>query len=38
MVRRRGIPLTLSILFMELGWRVGMPFEGVGFPVAFSCA
>jgi regulator of sirC expression with transglutaminase-like and TPR domain len=35
MVRRRGIPLTLSILFMELGWRVGMPFEGVGFPGRF---
>jgi regulator of sirC expression with transglutaminase-like and TPR domain len=35
MVRRRGIPLTLSILFMELGWRVGIPFEGVGFPGRF---
>jgi regulator of sirC expression with transglutaminase-like and TPR domain len=35
MQRRRGIPLTLSIIFMELGWRVGMPFEGVGFPGHF---
>ena len=34
-LRRRGIPLTLSILFMELGWRVGIPFEGVGFPGRF---
>ena len=35
MSRRLGIPLTLSIVFMELGWRVGMPFEGVGFPGHF---
>jgi regulator of sirC expression with transglutaminase-like and TPR domain len=35
MGRRLGIPLTLSIIFMELGWRVGMPFEGVGFPGHF---
>jgi regulator of sirC expression with transglutaminase-like and TPR domain len=35
MERRLGIPLTLSIIFMELGWRVGMPFEGVGFPGRF---
>ncbi len=33
--RRRGIPLTLSIVFMELGWRIGIPFEGVGFPGHF---
>jgi regulator of sirC expression with transglutaminase-like and TPR domain len=33
--RRRGIPLTLSIIFMELGWRLGIPFEGVGFPGHF---
>jgi regulator of sirC expression with transglutaminase-like and TPR domain len=35
MRRRRGVPLTLSILFMELGWRVGIPFEGVAFPGHF---
>jgi len=35
MERRLGVPLTLSILFMELGWRVGIPFEGVGFPGHF---
>ncbi len=33
--RRRGVPLTLAIVFMELGWRIGMPFEGVGFPGHF---
>ncbi len=33
--RRRGIPLTLGIVMMELGWRVGMPLEGVGFPGHF---
>ena len=35
MQRRRGIPLTLSIVFMELGWRIGMPLVGVGFPGHF---
>ncbi len=35
MERRMGVPLTLSIIFMELGWRVGIPFEGVGFPGHF---
>lgn len=33
--RRRGVPLTLAIVMMELGWRVGMPLEGVGFPGHF---
>ena len=35
MSRRLGIPLTLSIVFMELGWRIGVPFVGVGFPGHF---
>jgi len=35
MQRRLGVPLTLSIIFMELGWRIGIPFEGVGFPGHF---
>ncbi len=35
MARRQGIPLTMSILFLELGWRIGVPFEGVGFPGHF---
>ena len=33
--RRRGIPITLAIIMLELGWRVGIPFEGVGFPGHF---
>jgi regulator of sirC expression with transglutaminase-like and TPR domain len=33
--RRRGIPLTLGILMLELGWRIDMPLEGVGFPGHF---
>ena len=33
--RRLGVPLTLSIVFMELGWRMGIPLEGVGFPGHF---
>jgi regulator of sirC expression with transglutaminase-like and TPR domain len=35
MRRRRGIPLTLAIVFMEIGWRAGMPLQGVGFPGHF---
>ena len=33
--RRRGIPITLAIVMMDLGWRIGIPFEGVGFPGHF---
>jgi len=33
--RRRGIPLTLAIVMMEVGWRIGIPFEGVAFPGHF---
>jgi regulator of sirC expression with transglutaminase-like and TPR domain len=35
MERRRGIPLTLGIVMLEIGWRIGMPLEGVGFPGHF---
>jgi regulator of sirC expression with transglutaminase-like and TPR domain len=35
MSRRLGIPLTLGMVFMEIGWRIGVPFEGVGFPGHF---
>jgi regulator of sirC expression with transglutaminase-like and TPR domain len=35
MARRRGIPITLAIVLLELGWRIGMPLEGVGFPGHF---
>ena len=33
--RRIGIPITLSVLYMEIGRRVGLPFEGVSFPGHF---
>ena len=33
--RRMGIPITLSTVLMEVGARVGVPFEGVGFPGHF---
>jgi len=33
--RRMGIPITLSAVLMEVGNRVGVPFEGVGFPGHF---
>ncbi len=33
--RRRGIPLTLAIVMLEVSWRVGLPMEGVGFPAHF---
>ena len=35
MERRLGVPLTIGIIFMELGWRIGIPFEGIGFPGHF---
>src|SRR5919204_3804523 len=33
--RRIGIPITLSVLYMALGRRVGLPLEGVSFPGHF---
>jgi regulator of sirC expression with transglutaminase-like and TPR domain len=33
--RGLGIPITLSILYMEVGRRVGMPLQGVGMPGHF---
>lgn len=33
--RRLGIPLTLSILYMELGNRIGLDIRGVSFPGHF---
>jgi len=35
MDRRIGIPITLSVLYMEVGRRVGLPFEGISFPGHF---
>jgi len=33
--RRTGMPITMSILYMELGRRIGLPVEGVSFPGHF---
>lgn len=33
--RRLGIPITLSILYIELGRRIGLPLHGVSFPGHF---
>ena len=33
--RKRGLPITLSILYMEVGQRIGITIEGVGFPGHF---
>jgi regulator of sirC expression with transglutaminase-like and TPR domain len=33
--RRLGIPITLSVLYMEVGRRVGLPLVGVGMPGHF---
>lgn len=33
--RKTGIPITLAILYMELGGRVGLALEGVSFPGHF---
>jgi regulator of sirC expression with transglutaminase-like and TPR domain len=30
-----GIPLTLGIVVLEVGWRLGLPLEGVNFPGNF---
>ena len=35
LARRTGIPITLSAVLMEVGARVGVPLEGVGFPGHF---
>jgi len=33
--RRLGIPLTLGIVLLEVGWRLDLPLEGVNFPGRF---
>jgi regulator of sirC expression with transglutaminase-like and TPR domain len=33
--RRMGIPLTLGMLTLEVGWRLGLPLSGVNFPGHF---
>jgi regulator of sirC expression with transglutaminase-like and TPR domain len=33
--QRRGIPISLAILYMELGQQIGLPLKGVSFPSHF---
>ncbi len=33
--RQKGIPLTLGVVVLEVGWRLGLPLEGVNFPGHF---
>jgi len=33
--RRQGLPIALSIIYMEVGRRLNMPLEGVGMPLHF---
>jgi regulator of sirC expression with transglutaminase-like and TPR domain len=33
--RGTGIPLTLGVVLLEVGWRLGLPLEGVSFPGHF---
>lgn len=33
--RRRGIPITLSLVYLEVGRRLGVPVQGVSFPGHF---
>lgn len=33
--RRRGIPISLAVLYMELGEQIGVPVHGVSFPGHF---
>ncbi|HSL20656.1 MAG TPA: transglutaminase-like domain-containing protein [Vicinamibacterales bacterium] len=35
LARRRGIPITLSIVYIEVGRRAGLPLNGIGFPGHF---
>ncbi|HEX6939276.1 MAG TPA: transglutaminase-like domain-containing protein [Longimicrobiales bacterium] len=33
--RRAGIPISLSLVYLEVGWRLGLPLAGVGLPGHF---
>jgi regulator of sirC expression with transglutaminase-like and TPR domain len=32
---RAGLPITLSVVYMEIGWRLSLPIEGVALPGHF---
>ena len=36
--RRLGIPITLSVIYLEVGWRLGLPLVPVSFPAHFLVA
>ena len=38
--RKRGIPITLGVVYLEIGRRIGLPVQGVSFPAHFlvKCA
>jgi len=33
--RKRGIPITLAIVYIEIGRRIGLPLQGISFPGHF---
>ncbi len=33
--QRTGLPITLSVIYLEVGWRIGLPLAGVGVPGHF---
>lgn len=33
--RKRGIPITLAIVYIEIGRRIGLPVQGISFPAHF---
>ncbi|HEX7051398.1 MAG TPA: transglutaminase-like domain-containing protein [Longimicrobiales bacterium] len=33
--RRVGVPISLSVVYLEVGWRLGLPLAGIGFPGHF---
>lgn len=35
LVRRTGIPISLAVVYLELGARLGLPLEGISFPGHF---
>src|SRR5262245_11659697 len=35
MDRRTGIPITLSVIYLEIAWALGLTADGIGFPGHF---
>lgn len=35
---KMGLPITLSVLYLELGWRLGLSVDGIGLPGHFLVA